>query len=199
MALKTKVLINQVNNLSDARYCAGMGVDYLGFNVEEGQSNYLAPEPFKEMTSWVSGPEFVGEFNNSNLEEIINISSTYSIKAVQVSNLELVKELHNLDYSVIVDLPSKSFNRELAETRSSFVSAFMLRLETYEEEELGRIASLAADFPIILGGDISTQHLESILEKPFQGIAMQGGDEVKPGYREFDEMADILELLELED
>lgn len=35
MALKTFVKISGVNNLSDARYCAGMGVNQLGFNIED--------------------------------------------------------------------------------------------------------------------------------------------------------------------
>jgi len=31
------------------------------------------------------------------------------------------------------------------------------------------------------------------------GIALKGGEEITPGYKDFDELADILEKLELED
>ena len=48
MALKTFVKISGVNNLSDARYCAGMGVNQLGFNIEDKHPNYTDPQSFKE-------------------------------------------------------------------------------------------------------------------------------------------------------
>ena len=61
MALKTTVKVSKVNNLSDARYCAGMGVNQLGFNIEPDHENYTDPKSFKELADWVSGVEFVGE------------------------------------------------------------------------------------------------------------------------------------------
>ena len=33
--LKTQVKVSSITNLSDARYCAGMGVDLLGFPIQE--------------------------------------------------------------------------------------------------------------------------------------------------------------------
>ena len=34
MQLKTKVFVLEVNNLSDARYCAGFGVDTIAFSTD---------------------------------------------------------------------------------------------------------------------------------------------------------------------
>ena len=48
MALKTSVIINEVINLSDARYCAGMGVDYIGFRIDENHDKYVDLENFNE-------------------------------------------------------------------------------------------------------------------------------------------------------
>ena len=82
MGLRTTVIVNEINNLSDARYCAGMGVDYLGFSLESTDPGYVDPERFKEITSWVSGPEYLGEFKNSSPEIIKEVSSVYSIKSI---------------------------------------------------------------------------------------------------------------------
>jgi phosphoribosylanthranilate isomerase len=49
MALKTKVKAGNITNLSDARYCAGMGVDWLGFPAD-----VVNPDTFKEITNWVT-------------------------------------------------------------------------------------------------------------------------------------------------
>ena len=42
--LKTIVKVSEVNNLSDARYCAGMGVEYIGFSMDN-----VPFEKYKEM------------------------------------------------------------------------------------------------------------------------------------------------------
>ena len=44
--LKTLIKVSNINNLSDARYCAGMGVEMLGFSMDE-----LSIEKFKEKKS----------------------------------------------------------------------------------------------------------------------------------------------------
>jgi phosphoribosylanthranilate isomerase len=43
MLTKT-VKISNVTNLSDARYCAGMGVEMLGFSIDEDSPNYISPK-----------------------------------------------------------------------------------------------------------------------------------------------------------
>ena len=60
MALKTFVKISSVNNLSDARYCAGMGVDIIGFDLHEGSDHYVSPSKFKEIERWISGVKLAG-------------------------------------------------------------------------------------------------------------------------------------------
>ena len=44
MSLQTFVKVGEITNLSDARYCAGMGVDLLGFNVVENTPGYVDSE-----------------------------------------------------------------------------------------------------------------------------------------------------------
>ena len=57
MSLVTKVKAANITNLSDARYCAGMGVDWIGFPLSQ-----VNPTVFSEITGWLSGPQWVVEF-----------------------------------------------------------------------------------------------------------------------------------------
>ena len=41
MGLKTLVKVSEVNNLSDARYCAGMGVEMIGFSLDENHPKFI--------------------------------------------------------------------------------------------------------------------------------------------------------------
>jgi len=48
---------------------------------------------------------------------------------------------------------------------------------------------------VIISGIAS--NVESLFEElPLAGIALKGGDEIRAGYKDYDELADILELLE---
>jgi phosphoribosylanthranilate isomerase len=59
---------------------------------------------------------------------------------------------------------------------------------------------LAEKYPVILGYGINTDNVDFLIEKTsITGIALQGGDEIRPGYKHFDELADILELIEVEE
>jgi phosphoribosylanthranilate isomerase len=53
---------------------------------------------------------------------------------------------------------------------------------------------------LFLGAGITPDNASSLSELPgLYGFALDGGDEIKPGLRDFDQLAAILESLELED
>ena len=53
---------------------------------------------------------------------------------------------------------------------------------------------------VFLGAGITPTNASSLSELPgLYGFALDGGDEIKPGLRDFDQLAAILESLELED
>ena len=63
--LITKVKVGQVTNLSEARYCAGMGVDFLSFPIVS-----IDPKTYQEITGWVAGPKFGIEVNPDNISSV---------------------------------------------------------------------------------------------------------------------------------
>ena len=61
------------------------------------------------------------------------------------------------------------------------------------------LKDLIKHFPIIIGGDLNQQQALEWLELGALGIELKGGDEIKPGYKDFDGLADILEALEIDE
>ena len=49
MALIVPVMVRGINNLSDARYCAGMGADCLTFRLDPSWADHLTPEAVQEL------------------------------------------------------------------------------------------------------------------------------------------------------
>lgn len=206
MALQTFVKINHVTNLTDARYCAGMMVDLLGFSLDPNESNFISPAQFKEISGWVSGVDFVGEFAyNANLDILEVLKEYPDIKWIEYNRLTELEELVNQGYSLIYKSELKEI-MHLEPQVSDLISRLDMYLHIDAEEnslsasELESIMDLSKKCRVILGKGINSENVVSITEElHLFGISLDGGKEIKAGLRDFDQMADILEKLEIED
>ncbi len=207
MALKTFVKISEISNLSDARYCAGMGVDQLGFNVTPGHPNFVDIEKFNEITGWVAGVAFVGEFDHQPLDYIKEALSNYRFDYIQTSRVDLLSEVNQLSQKVVLNLNVDEYediNRleQALKYASDLTEYCLLHSQDNHENTYNwrTLAPLASSYRLVLGSWIDSHDIsEMITNTNFGGIALKGGNEIKPGYKDFDELADILELIETED
>ena len=60
--------ISGITDLHDARYCAAVGIGYLGFSIDGPDA--VSTEKLGQIKSWISGPEIVGEFEEQLPEHI---------------------------------------------------------------------------------------------------------------------------------
>ena len=183
MLLKTLVKVGRVTNLSDARYCAGMGVNFLGFNVCPGTTAFIEPKLYQDIRGWVTGPKMVAEFYDfkGEIDQIIKdyapdylevTTQTYQLAAstqlpcilyLEATELDRVNEYPDAEY-ILIDEASAKLMEQLPSRK------ILVKLE-------------------------NKASLES-LSLQFDGIALSGGDEIRPGFKNYDELADILEELD---
>jgi len=208
MALKTTVKISSVNNLSDARYCAGMGVELMGFQLSKGTDSYVDYQNFVELTGWVSGVEFVGEFTDSSEKEIIETAKQYELDYVQIQDASLIPVLKPLEKKLMLkynieELADASAVAKEMETYKNDIAYFLFESDqgiTYKTHIQEEVLKLADQYPVLFGFNLSEEHVNELIDNSnLKGIALKGGEEIRPGYKDFDEMADILEALELDD
>lgn len=190
MELKTFVKINSVTNLSDARYCASMGVNQIGFCLNSGRENYITPETLKEITQWISGVEIVSEIDNyeeSLLTEVVEISSLDSIE--YFNNVKLIVRLNINEAEVNIQQLKQLLNLD-----------YLLLVSDNEKEDLqiDRINQLSKQVPLVLGYGFNAHTINTLLEKvDIKGIALTGSDEIRPGFKDYDQLADVLEAIEI--
>ena len=84
MHLKTKVKAEAINNLSDARYFAAMGVSWLGFSLDLSKKTNLEPETIREIIQWVQGPKIVGEFGLQPESHILEMAEQLELDYIQI-------------------------------------------------------------------------------------------------------------------
>ena len=205
MALKTKVKVNRITNLTDARYCSGMYVDVLGFSLEEETPHYISPSQFQEITGWISGADYAAEFTDSDAFIIERRLADYpGINWIESSDLDTLVQLKDLGKELI-------YRVTMEEIESIFPKIDVLNKQhitlhlTSNENKLSIdnevfIKELASKVKLLLGFGINPENASLLAEIPgLAGLAMDGGDEIKPGLRDFDQLASILENLELAD
>lgn len=204
MSLKTFVKIGKINNLSDARYCAGMMVDILGFNLEEGTNGYVNPEMFREISDWLAGVDFCGEFANAQPAEIKLATTNYNIQFIEVQDVAILEELSDLDVKLILkytieeasDLDQLNAHMELAQDYVEHVIIYNTKPELSNDIQK-KVATLSAELSIIRGYDLSVANAPEIANgNTFSGIELEGSPEDRPGFKDYGVVMDILEVLE---
>ena len=202
MALSALVKISGVNNLSEARYCAGMGAGILGFCPEPENPDFVDIKKFREITGWVQGVKFAGEFYNSSLESVIRIDREYHFDYLQINRPEFIGALKDSHKPIIftIDLSTyenwegaKSVMRQLL----SGVDFFLIEGRAPSDILLKEICESSGDFRIMLGTGITKDSLTKMITQcRFSGFAFKGSGEIKPGYLEPGELGEMMELLE---
>ena len=206
MALKTIVKVGNINNLSDARYCSGMMVDILGFNINENAPEKIELAKYQEITGWLAGVKYLIEYDGSSVDYLEKCLEDYEASYFQLSNFDLAKNSHSkkelvfkIDLNKTSDLASIENILEELQAKASY---FILEdsSESKTVNEISEILKLSEKYSILLGTGINAENVNNILENnSITGITLKGGDEIKPGFKDYDELADILEAIEIED
>jgi len=207
MALRTTVKVGEITNLSDARYCAGMGVDIIGFCFESESEKYIDPTTFTALSEWLSGVKYSAEFSSYPPSEIERTLQGYDpVQQLQVLAPYDAVSLKKLGIPVAIQIEAGNFDSlgslvDDMQLHQSDAEYFILdnKHET-NQLTLDDALHLAEQFPVLLGFGITPQNILSIVENSaVQGISMKGSHEIKPGYKDFDALAEILEVLEVDE
>ncbi|WP_428659457.1 N-(5'-phosphoribosyl)anthranilate isomerase [Runella sp.] len=204
--LKTIVKISNVTNLSDARYCAGMGVEMLGFSIDETSEAFIELKRFQDIRSWVSGVQIVAETDSIEADTLLERLIQYQPDVIQVSHAELLPWLKSetskaLILRVEADQDADTIE-EIMTNNVAYATYFLLESTSdasFDGDWPAFLNTLASRFSILLGFGITTQNADFLLDDVnIAGIALRGSEEIRPGYKEFGELMDVLEVLEEE-
>ena len=194
MALKLRVKLGKVTNLSDARYAAGMGVEALGFNLGEDNSTRLSPDDVDEISNWVSGVDIVGELGYSSIDQ----AAGYNLDYMEFAEAALLPANEQNVLRITVNGQNILEVEDELKLHKDKVKYFILNVNKSELADLGQVLKvIAAQFPLFISTHFTPYNLHYLLEivQP-EGIEIEGGTEEKPGFKDYDEIADVLELLE---
>ncbi|GLR18993.1 hypothetical protein [Portibacter lacus] len=186
--LKTKVIASSVSNLTDARYFAAWGVDFMGFDL-----NVVSIPQANAFKNWISGPEIIGEFSSvDSFDQISSASEEIGLDYIQLDPL--------CPADWVFDKPT--IREIILENGIPGPGTYILRSENPAfdlENEMDRIKEICAASTCYLDLNIAPDEYEHVLTtvKP-EGIVLRGGEEDKVGFKSFDELDEIMEVLEID-
>lgn len=194
--LQYTVYVRSISNLSDARYCAGMGVELLGFCFDE--TNGISISEFEAIKGWLSGVKIVAEFYTSNLDlikkTIDNIKPDFVHISVKNTNWE-----DEISTPIIYDFNIDNKIPIFPKLGSLVVlSCSNDGQNIYDNHLLIKELVFDNQYKLFFGYGITAGNIKTHITtyKAF-GIALKGGSEIAPGLKSFDELADILEAIEV--
>ncbi|WP_345114636.1 hypothetical protein [Hymenobacter algoricola] len=208
MSLITPVLVRGINNLSDARYCAGMGAEYLTFRLDPALPGHLQPAAVQELSGWVAGVQLVGEFDTLPVEQINELAQACRLDYVLLHRRRPAEELARLVVPAlklvkwIPDMLEQDVEKRFRD-QHAHVAGFVLATpppEPLTTMQRAQLTSQARTYKIWLGTGFAPPHSmrQLVDELTPAGLVLEGGEEIKTGLRDFTELEAIFEQLEEE-
>ncbi len=210
--LKTSIKAGSITNLTDARYFAAWEVEWLGFNLEPDSPDFILPIEMKAIREWVEGPKIVGEFHSSSVETIQEAIIQLSLDAIQcamemdeaslqkIKDVAIIKEIVVKDEDEAIDLIEYHINKY-----SPYVDIFLIDFEKngissqeLSTETIDFLKQICAAHTIIFAISIPSNEVLSFLDTvQAKGLHLKGGAEEKVGFKSYDELDEIFEVLEI--
>jgi hypothetical protein len=178
---KNQILIRDIKHLTDARYFAAMGVDWMSMELNNDPTSFMRWHTFKD---WVAGVKLAAEIDVVDemllAKTLIDVKPdgiilTHLIDLEGISDAELFFDTH---YVKLSDNHNHSFN-----------------IIHFDEIEFDQVLELdtATTF---LQHDWTVDELEKLLQSGYEGgICLTGGDEDATGMRDYEVMDELFERL----
>jgi len=171
-----------ISNLTDARFFAAYGVDYIGFCFDPLSPDYISPQNALAIKGWISGPKIVAEFANQDIDNIKNIVTFFEPDVIEITDAEAaLPEIKNFNLPVII---KTSFNQ--LQHIENFNWLFVL-VDAAVAQKIP-----AKEFPLMIDVSDYKQGLEDIQVKAVQ---IRGSAETEVGVKDYDALADLIESL----
>jgi phosphoribosylanthranilate isomerase len=206
MSLALPVLVRGINNLSDARYCAGMGAHGLVFTLDPNLPNAVDAATARELAGWVAGVDIIGEFGYVAGAEINRLVEECGLTGVLL-RLDRARQAwpEGLAVPALVEVPADlilkqaHFTAALADLTAAFPQGYALFTTPphYYPSDYAYWHQLARQAPLWLAAPASPTEAADLAQQVHPaGLILAGGDEIKPGLRDFTELEAVFEALE---
>jgi phosphoribosylanthranilate isomerase len=187
---KKITLVKNISNLSEARYCAGMMVDFISFQLTSTHPDYVTLDKYFEIKGWLNGLKVLGNGQYFTADEINEQIILRELDGF-IFDFSQFDSIHLVECDVKIGYLSL---QQFESINTDTVIGLDYIIITGSMEELAlKIDLIDSKVPIMLGFDFDNVNLRN---KKISGFAFLGTVEFKPGFSSYNRLMDALELLE---
>jgi phosphoribosylanthranilate isomerase len=186
-----RLCVSGISSLTDARYCAGMGVEYLSFQVDESGKSSLALPHLRAIRPWIEGVKWMGEFTGNAAAIFSKITEDFQADAwLLASGTDSLKSSHS---EIWFNFHPSNPDAALPETNLKLIPV------NFSEDALKRLLAKAFRGPgqvMLAGIQQPEQALKLAAEFPELIFSLESGPEERPGWMDLSALQDFLEALD---
>jgi phosphoribosylanthranilate isomerase len=186
------ILVKNITNLSEARFCAGMMVPYISFCCDPDDTHFVDNEQYIEIKKWLSGIKLLGNAETHNYDEINDYIEKRSLDGFILSSSQF-------DLIEFIDTPlliGEVGIDKILENDFSLPNGLQhLIIHGEIHHHLTLIENLAKTQSIFVGYDFDNV---TFCSDKNVGFAFLGSKETRPGHSTYHALMDALEELDSE-
>lgn len=177
---KKLLKLSKTLSLTEARFAAAAGFEFIGFCFDKEDKNYISPTQAKAIIDWLSGPQMVAEFTgNHTVEEIEQVISLLGFEYIETGDPEIIKAFRNSDTHIL----SRVYG-----TDDEAVSWYIF---PQEEVPVAVKHKTLAEIP-----RENASQLPALLSEGIAGFSFTGVPEHMPGMGDVSDLSEVLDYLE---
>lgn len=200
-----KIKICGITNIDDAQNAVSLGADAIGFIFSKNSPRYVSPEVAEGISLFLPPFVFVvGVFVDEDKETVKEISERCKLDLIQLHGEESPAYCLEMPRRVIKAFRvSDPEDLEPITLYQGVVSAILLDTKVKDiEGGTGRtfdwglaLKAKEHDIPLILAGGVNADNIEKAVQlvNPY-AVDLSSGVESEPGRKDYNKMAEILEI-----
>lgn len=177
-----KIIANGIANLTDARYFAAMGVDWIGFNL--GLNSPLTIEHVMAFANWVEGPKFFLDVRGRIETEI----------AEMLGNFQAAGLLSDARTSLQHYAGKTIGTLKNGDGVDSSTDTLIYTLEQWQQDATPGNSIVVEEVWVEISNVEEFENLKGSIEM-ISGIVVSGGDEQKVGIKSYDDLDELFEFV----
>jgi len=200
--MSTRLKICGITTLKDALDCAGLKVDYLGFNFFTGSPRFISYEKAHSIIQELpSETKSVGILVRPKLNDVFDIIEQSGVALVQIMEPQDFTEFSQIPVPVIITKRIK----DTATDKFELNGAQMILLDTYTPNELGGSGKIfdwsmiPESIPreeLVLAGGITPDNVkEALLQVRPAVIDVASGAEIEPGIKDMGKVKRLIAVI----
>lgn len=188
----TNFFAADIENLTDARYFAAWGAEWMSFLMEEKDGHAKGLARIKEIIDWIDGPKMALRFpEEMPVEQIMEIAVDLNLDGIIIDEVK-AEQISNFGQEIALIIPKQS----VQDIEDCAYDHILLMVQN-ETSILDISEELKEEYKIYVQTNWSAPFI-SKNNSVFQqiGLVLKGGEEEKVGYKSYDDLDEIFEVLE---